>query len=393
MNRRTTLTLCLICALTTVAQPPVYFDLVSHNEETPQWGLTPYYMTNRTRLIQLADHFQANGITWNMQSDWVYLTSVITKETPMVMMNTANKNIQRWMYEDKGVEMDPHGHESQYLYPDLVALMDSIGLPESKVMGGTIYNDFNGINLWMNLVNGQYGNIFPSRFWQPDYMMGGGTPNHVADLNYYGFWNPTDTANYLVHDSASHLRHIGVGCSIKIQDTTTVADIMAQVHEVVNNVQNGIYPPNGFYFQTIFFGQAGLNDLAFQQKVMEVADSVNAIVGTGVAEWKTFKQAYTLWDSVFNAEVFQWECGQVITGSEPEVETSSITVVPSIFNDRLQVLNGRGNEECVLRNALGQVIWQGSHIEDQDMSWLPMGTYVVSIIGSTGPLAFKVVKQ
>ncbi|MFZ1686460.1 MAG: T9SS type A sorting domain-containing protein, partial [Flavobacteriales bacterium] len=337
--------------------------------------------------------FQANGITWNMQSDWVYLTNVITKETAQVTMTTAGKNIQSWLHEDKGVEMDPHAHESQYLYPDVVALMDSIGLPESKVMGGTIYNDFNGINLWMNLVNGQNGIIFPDRFWRPDYMMGGGTPNHVADLDYYGFWNPRDTANYLVHDSTSHLRHLGTGCSIKIQDTTTVAYVMGQVHEVVDNVQGGIYPPDGFYLQTIFFEQAGLNDLAFYQKVVDIADSVDAVVGTGVAEWKTFKQAYTQWDSVLGAQVFQWECGQVITGSQDGLVDQEVTVVPSPFTDHLGLNITTGREQYALHNLVGQVLWRGLHIEEQDLSWLPSGTYILAVSGGAAPLVSKVVKQ
>ncbi|MBK8498957.1 MAG: hypothetical protein IPL52_09100 [Flavobacteriales bacterium] len=71
------------------AQPPVLFDLVSHNEETPQWNGPLFYMANRAQLLTLADHFQANGITWNMQSDWVYLTNVLTKETPVVTATTG----------------------------------------------------------------------------------------------------------------------------------------------------------------------------------------------------------------------------------------------------------------------------------------------------------------
>lgn len=171
------------------AQPVVYFNFISHNEETSTWDGLPYYTTNRTRIVSLANDFNNKGITWNMQSDWRFLKNVIQKDTTFFGL-TSGKNVLRWMHEDKGVEMDPHAHESIYIYPDVVKLMDSLGLPESKVMGGTIYNDSNGVNVWTNLINGQYGIIFPDRFWQPDYMMGGGTPNHVNDLNYYGFGIP-----------------------------------------------------------------------------------------------------------------------------------------------------------------------------------------------------------
>ena len=139
MNKNSVFFFALISAIPCVTQPLVHFDFVTHNEETSQWNASPFYLANRTRVLSLADHFQSNGITWNMQSDWVYLTNVITKETASVTVNTNGKNIQRWLHEDKGVEMDPHAHESQYIYPDVVALMDSIGLPESKLIGGSIY--------------------------------------------------------------------------------------------------------------------------------------------------------------------------------------------------------------------------------------------------------------
>ncbi len=314
------------------SQPKVYFDFVTHNEETFQWNNTPYYTLNRAKLISLANYFQANGVSWNMQSDWVYLSNVLSQDS-VLMANTNNKNILRWLWEDKGVEMDPHGHETQYIYPDLVKLMDSIGLPESKLMGGTLYNQSNGINIWTNLINGQFGIVFPTKFWQPDYMMGGGTPNHVADLKYYGFWNPQDSANYLTHFPANHLRHIGVGCEMKIKDTTTVSVIVAELQDVVQKVQSGQYPSNGFYLQSIFFEQGDLNNATFYDKVIAVADSVNAIVATGNAEWKTLKQAYTLWETAYAAQMFQWECGVIYTGINKLTDEPLIQIYPNPFKD------------------------------------------------------------
>lgn len=253
MKKFSVIILFILIFFNSFSQPVVYLNFVTHNEETLNWNNLPFYSANRTKLISLSNYFHSNGITWNMQSDWVYLTNVLTKETPSVIANTNNKNILRWMYEDKGVEMDPHAHESVYIYPDVVKLMDSIGLPESQLMGGAIYNANNGINIWTNLINGQYGIKFPNKFWQPDYMMGGGTPNHVNDIRYYGFWNPQSTTNYLTHDISNHLRHFGIGCSIKIKDTSTVAVIVNELKDLIQKVQTGQYPSTGFYLQTIFF--------------------------------------------------------------------------------------------------------------------------------------------
>lgn len=351
--------LILLCSffivyLSGLSQPVVYFNFITHNEETSQWSAPIYYANNRARLVSLANYFSANGITWNMQSDWTYLTSVINNDTAY-FPTTNNQSILLWMHYDKGVEMDPHAHESTYIYPDVVKLMDSIGLPESKLIGGSIYNDSNGVNIWSNMINGQNGIIFPNKFWQPDYLMGGGTPNHVADLKYYGFWNPQDTANYLVHTPSNHLRHIGVGCEIKIKDTSTVAYIVSQLHDVLQHVQSGDYPPNGFYIQTVFFEQGDLNNMTFYNKVIAIADSMNAMVATGVAQWKTLKQAYTLWDNA-GAQMFQWECGQIATGIKNNNTESSIRVYPNPAAKILNVECKMQNAECKIKDIAGRLI-------------------------------------
>ncbi len=338
------------------SQPVVYFNFLTHDEDTGPWNAPNYYLADRAKLITLANYFQTNGITLNMQSDWLYLTNVIAKDTGSILSSTSGKNILRWMVEDKGVEMDPHSHETTYIYPDIAKLMDSLGLPESKVMGGTLYGQMNGTNIWTNLSNGQYGVVFPNYFWHPDYVMGGGSPGHVADLNYYGFWNPQDTANYLVHDTTQHIRHIGVGCDIKIKDTSSVAVIVAELKDVVEKVQSGQYPSHGFYVQTIFFGHGDLNNNPFYNKLLEIADSANAIVGTGAAQWKTLKQAYTEWETTYNAQMFQWECGQVLMDIKEQGLEKGTLFYPNPFTStaRLQTRHALKNASIILYNSVGQ---------------------------------------
>ncbi len=370
-----------ILSLNFKAQPPVvYLDFVTHNEDVTTWGGTTYYNNNRGRLISLSNYFQTNGITWNMQSDWTYLTSVIQKDTGTVLATTNNKNILRWMYEDKGVEMDPHSHETTYIYPDIVKLLDSIGLPESKVMGGAIYNGANGINVWTNLINGQNGVIFPTKFWKPDYMMGGGTPGHVADIKYYGIWNPQSITAYLTHDPSNALRHIGVGCSIKIKNTTTADSVINAIKDVINNVQSGQHPSNGFYLQTIFFEQGDMNLLAFYNKVLQVADSANVLVASGKAQWKTLKQAYTIWETTYAAQMFQWDCGQLVGVEQQSIHGNSIKLFPNpntgIFN--LQIDNDLMQGEIVLLNSLGQEVHSQKAMRGKnsvEVTKLPHGFY------------------
>lgn len=310
------------------SQTHFYINFLSHNEETSSWNGSPYYNNNRNRLIDLSDYFYSRGIAWNMQSDWVYLSNVLTKETISLMAQTNNKSILRWMHEDRGVEMDPHAHESQYLYPDVVKLMDSIGLPESKLVGGTIYNDSNGMNIWTNLENGQYGLQFPTKFWKPDYLMSGGTPNHVADLHYFGIWNPQSPANFLQHDTTRRLRQLANGCSGRFFDTTDIHTYVDQIRQSIQKVQSGAFPANGFYVYSVFFGQADLNNTNFYNKLLELADSVDALVQTTNAEWKTFKQAYTIWETTYNKQMFQWDCNSAPL-TIPDLPTNSITVYPN----------------------------------------------------------------
>ncbi|MBU6340754.1 MAG: T9SS type A sorting domain-containing protein [Bacteroidetes bacterium] len=387
------LAFCTILLFNTTAraQPKVYFAFVSHNEETQNWNNTPFYTLNRGKLVTIATYFKQYGVKWNMQSDWLYLNNVLKQETPALKALTGNKHILRWMHEDQGVEMDPHAHESQYLYPDVVYLMDSLGLPESKVMGGTIYNANNGMNKWTNLVNGQYGLKFPQKFWRPDYMMGGGTPNHVDDLKYYGFWNPQSQTNYLVHDTTSRLRHIGIGCDLKVETTSTVSERVSALRDVLQKVQSGQYPSDGFYVQNIFFEQADLNNPAFAGMLMQIADSVNTWVVAGKAEWKSLKEAYTQWETAYSARVFQWECGQLTATTTPEL--AGIKVYPNPFSEKILPEGLNGDENFVLWNALGACAWSGRQIWDQDFSGLSKGVYFLQVLGKNGAAVLKVVKE
>ncbi|MBL7754937.1 MAG: T9SS type A sorting domain-containing protein [Chitinophagaceae bacterium] len=325
------------------SQTHFYINFLSHNEETTSWNGSLYYNNNRSRLIDLTNYFYSKGIAWNMQSDWVYLSNVLSKETAPLMAQTNNKNILRWMHEDRGVEMDPHAHESQYLYPDVVKLMDSIGLPESKLVGGTIYNDSNGMNIWTNLENGQYGLQFPAKFWKPDYLMSGGTPNHVADLHYFGIWNPQSPANFLQHDTTQRLRQLANGCSGRFFDTTDIPTYVDEIRQAITKVQNGYFPPSGFYVYSVFFGQADLNNVSFYNKLLELADSVDALVQSTNAEWKTFKQAYTVWETTYNKQMFQWDCNAApLSGSD--YTQDKLLVYPNPGTEIIYLQNGSEGE-------------------------------------------------
>lgn len=368
--------------------PPVYFTILTHNEEGQPFNQSFFYSANRTQLVNLAQYVNDNGMKWNMQSDQRFLNAVIQQDTAF-FPSTGGKNLLRWMHEDMGIEMDPHAHETMYTYPDVVHLMDSLGLPQSKVIGGTIYNDYNGINIWTDLVGGQYGNVFPDAYWEPLYMMGGGTPNHQDDLKYHGFWNPASTTDYLTHDPNSPLTHLGTGCDIKVQDTSTVAWTVAQLREVVNNVQSGAYDPsNPFYLQILFFEHATLNNPSFSTMIYSILDSMNAMVQSGDAQWRTFKEAYTEWENL-DRPVFQWECGQeVVTGvAEPEV-SDAFRVYPVPTYSQLTIeFNASGAHVLTATDAMGRSVLNTTVLGDRanmDVSSLQPGVYLLQVMDEDG---------
>lgn len=378
--------------------PPVYFTIVTHNEENQPFNQTLFYNQNRARLVELAQYMNAHGMKWNMQSDQRFLNSVIQQDAPFYSQ-TEGKNLLRWMHEDMGVEMDPHAHESMFTYPDVVHLMDSLGLPQSKVIGGTIYNDNNGINIWTDLVGGQYGNVFPAAYWEPLYMMGGGTPNHEDDIKYHGFWNPASTTDYLTHDPNSPLTHLGTGCDIKVQDTSTVAYTVSQLREVIENVQSGTYDPaNPFYLQILFFEHATLNSQPFEDMIYDILDSMNAMVQSGDAQWRTFKEAYTEWENL-GSPVFQWECGQEMpVGVDGPAVGSTVRLYPVPTDGTLTIeLADAGPHALTATDAMGRTTINTTLNGSRgtiDVSALPPGVYVLRISADDGTtVAYPFIRQ
>lgn len=53
---------------------------------------------------------------------------------------------------------------------------------------------------------------------------------------------------------------------------------------------------------------------------------------------------------------------------------------PNPFSNHINIQNSKGAETCELRNAMGQIIYRGKAIAQQDFSYLPNGVYFLQII-------------
>lgn len=164
----------------------VYLTIVSHNEEPsakrPDYlNDREFYLQNRALLIQLVNTISAHGAAYNFQSDWNFLQAVIRYDQGDVTKDTGGKNIVRWMAEDKGVEIDPHAHESQYNYADVAALIEQLGVAPSHTVGGFLYLPPGNPQGWEKHKAGMSGAVYPGYFWRADILWGASTMLHQGD--------------------------------------------------------------------------------------------------------------------------------------------------------------------------------------------------------------------
>lgn len=288
--------------------PPVYFTLASHNEDNSLWTTFSFYKAKRDLLVQLANIVQSKGAAWSFQSDWKFLLGVAMFDTGSVVSNTNGKNLVKWMTEDKGIFCDPHSHEANgYNYADVAYLHQQLGITPTKVVGGFLYDTIVNGNNWEDLQDGQYGRMYPSYFWQPDILWGGGTPLHVNDPNPLGAWKPKSMNEYYTHDSAKHLVMLGHGCENHIEDTSNIYYNTEIVRNIVRQLDSGNLPDTGFYPAYSIFNVGDLNSSRVL-KISQFIDSVNSLTSGGRVQWKSLTEIYNIWNSSYGRKPYILMC-------------------------------------------------------------------------------------
>ena len=280
------------------SHPPVYFTLASFS----------YYKSKRDLLVQLANIVQSKGAVWSFQSDWKFLLGVSMFDSGSVVSNTNGKNLIKWMVEDKGIFCDPHSHEANgYNYADVAYLHQQLGITPTKVVGGFLYDTIINGNNWEDLDDGQYGRMYPSYFWQPDILWGGGTPLHVNDPNPLGAWKPQNMANFYTHDTTKHLVLLGHGCENHIEDTSNIYHNTEIVRNIVRQLDSGNLPDTGFYPAYSIFNVGDLNSSRVI-KISQFIDSVNSLTTGGRVQWKSLTEIYNIWNSTYGRKPYIMMC-------------------------------------------------------------------------------------
>lgn len=293
------------------SQTPVYLTFTTHNEDAEPYNNFIYYKTKRNFIVQLADSIVAKGAKWNFQSDWRFLIAVKNFDTGSVILNTNGKNLIKWLVEDKGIDCDPHSHESNgYNYSDVAYLHSQLGITPSKVVGGFLYDTVVSGNNWENLENGMYGRMYTTYFWQPDILWGGGTQNHLNDPQNFGLWNPQSMENFYVHDTTKHLTLLGNGCNNKIYDTSLVTTSVQRIRNLVNAITYKAFPDSGFYTATVHT-QIGSLNISQINKVVQFIDSVKAFVNSGKVVWKNLDEIFEIWKTDYGKKPFRTSCSEL----------------------------------------------------------------------------------
>lgn len=383
------------------ALPPVYVNLVSHNEDNYPYLNNPNtFYAIRPRLLQLAQLCQAKGVKWHLGTDHVLPRAVLAYDVPALQTNTGGMNILRYLTQayPANVECDPHAHEQVYKYPDVARLLDSVGVDPGHVMSGFLYNQVMNGNDWQRYQTPQPGTVFPTYTWAPDILWGAGTPNHVNDPHIYGMWRPQSMTSFLIHAPANHLISYGQGCRLELQDTSTVSTALAPLRALLAAIQQGTVPANGLYCTSIFFRESALNSPAFlSSKLPELLDSVNRYVSQGRVAWQFIPEVVAEWQTAFGVQPFLVDCDlTVITplgakASAPPV-AAPLAVAPNPGAGLVTLHFGRplppGGATLVVLNALGQTVYStfidhsGESTVLLALPALPGGGYTLGVTGS-----------
>lgn len=279
----------------------VYVTFVSHNEEPN--GRQPdylnneaFYLENREVLRQLVELLTANGAAYDFQTDWNFLQAVAKYDTPEVRATTGGMNIVQWM-ASLGVSIDPHAHESRYNYADVAALIQSLGVDASAVVGGFLYQPVASAD-WERFLDGSLaGKVYPATSWDPSILWGAATSQHRGDDDTTsGVWRPQDAAHFSTDDPDSDLVYVG--------NCTSTAE---GLDDLLADIESGNAPESNFYTASIMLGQ-GTFDSSTVSEVAAILDGLAGAAAAGRVVFATLPEVVETWEGAYRAEASQYAC-------------------------------------------------------------------------------------
>lgn len=279
--------------------PPVlHMAIATHSEDQPDYsGNKILYTNNRNALIAFAQIMAARNLKWNWECDWNFLNAAYTNEvfTPdaSLLAVTGNTNIVAWLRYVMGVETDPHSHENGgYNYADVAYLFTRLGVQPSGVVGGHVYDPASfGYANWPKFLGaGLRGQRYTNYVWRPQLLMGGGTPNHIADPVATGIWLPAATNNYLGHSPTGSIAAWGMWGEDRFSELLDLAATNA-------------LPTNQMWTAGFTFGQGQMSTTPgyLTNVIVPMLDTIAALRDAGLIRVVQFEEGMQLWTNQFAA--------------------------------------------------------------------------------------------
>jgi hypothetical protein len=78
--------------------------------------------------------------------------------------------------------------------------------------------------------------------------------------------------------------------------------------------------------------------------------------------------------------------------SKLQQSDDNISIYPNPFTNKIFRQNTSGNEIYILINSMGQTIWTGKNIENQDFSYLTNGLYIIKVKLKNSTQTFKLIR-
>ncbi len=342
---------------TNINNTPVYVVFNSHNEESWNLDKEQRYLDYREDLLERLKIIDEYGATFNWQSDYSVLLSMIKYEKGDILDDTNGKNILRYMVEDLGFSVDPHLHPTEYNYADLAYLIEQLDVEPSNVIGGSIvrecvigvitYND------WKDYLEIQsdgyiYGSVYPNYKWKPEIMSGAGSAEHQFDVLDSGMWIPGDSENYHEPQNNGQIVHFGVGYS---HDTTLFgateasgAEILygdgGYIKELVGKIEKGEVPSGKFYTANLQVRDVEVvsgTGKVTNDGLREILEELKPYAESGQIKYVTYQQAVEIWETEYNSEPNQLDISEFsvydkIKAAEDEYCNSETTSGNSFYS-------------------------------------------------------------
>jgi hypothetical protein len=281
----------------------IYVTFVSHNEESssnppcaPVMTSQARYLSNRAAVVSLAHQIAERGATWDFQSEWEYLLRVSQWDDATARATTSGMNIVEYLSRmaPEQVVVDAHSHERRgYNYADVAYLLETLGVSSTGVVGGFIYTPASR-ETWTRLQTGLRGQRYPSAFWQPEILWGGGSANHMADSNASGIWRPKSAAEFHTDDPTQRLINIGhyVGGPLESYG----------IEDLLDRLRAGTLEPGHMYTATMMIPQCELDsDPAAIPRVLDIIDNFADAVGDGSMVWATLPEMARIWHDEYGS--------------------------------------------------------------------------------------------